>query len=152
MASKLLDEIRVVLIEGHDGLRSELAEFLSHQGATVIAFPQPLKALEAVEQRPADLILLDLTDDEYGFQLFRAIRALQPESSGNTPGKLKRDRSTVVVVNSDNLGRPTVDLSPSEPPYFSFSRSRGLCRCTYQDGQQRPVPIQNLLTFRLHRR
>jgi two-component system CheB/CheR fusion protein len=76
-------------------LRSVLAEFLSHQGATVIAFPQPLKALEAVEQRPADLVLLELTDDEYGFQLFRAIRALQPESGGNTP---------VIAMNSRGSG------------------------------------------------
>ena len=46
------------------------------RGAKVIAFPQPSQALEVVEQRQADLVLLELTEDEYGFQLFRTIRAL----------------------------------------------------------------------------
>ncbi|MEY2604660.1 MAG: hypothetical protein QOH31_2455 [Verrucomicrobiota bacterium] len=50
MASKLLDGLRVVLIERHDDLRSVLASCLSQRGAKVIAFPQPSQALEAVEQ------------------------------------------------------------------------------------------------------
>jgi DNA-binding response OmpR family regulator len=95
MASKLLDGVRVVLIERHDDLRSLLAEFLSQRGARVIAFPQPSQALAAVEQSQADVILLELTEDENGFQLFRTIRALQPESGANTP---------VIAMNSLGSG------------------------------------------------
>ena len=56
MASKLLDGVKVVLIERHDDLRSALAEFLSQRGARVIGFPQPSQALEAVEQMQADVL------------------------------------------------------------------------------------------------
>jgi CheY-like chemotaxis protein len=65
------------------------------RGAKVIAFPQPSQALEVVEQRQADLVLLELTEDEYGFQLFRTIRALQPESGAGTP---------VIAMNSLGSG------------------------------------------------
>jgi two-component system CheB/CheR fusion protein len=95
MAGKLLEGVRVVLIERHDDLRSVLANFLSQRGAKVIAFPQPSQALEAVEQSQADLVLLELTEDENGFQLFRTIRALQPESGRNTP---------VIAMNSLGSG------------------------------------------------
>lgn len=95
MALKLLDGVRVVLIERHDDLRWVLAEFLSQQGARVVGFPQPSQALEAVEQSQADVVLLELTEDENGFQLFRTIRALKPESGGNTP---------VIAMNSLGSG------------------------------------------------
>jgi DNA-binding response OmpR family regulator len=95
MAGKLLEGVRVVLIERHDDLRSVLANFLSQGGAKVIAFPQSSQALEAVEQSQTDLVLLELTEDENGFQLFRTIRALQPESGGNTP---------VIAMNSLGSG------------------------------------------------
>ena len=95
MASKLLDGVKVVLIERHDDLRSALAEFLSQRGARVIGFPQPSQALEAVEQMQADVVMLELTEDENGFQLFRAIRTLQPETGAHTP---------VIAMNSPGLG------------------------------------------------
>lgn len=95
MASKLLDGLRVVLIERHDDLRSLLAEFLIQRGARVVAFPQPSQALEAVEQGQADLVLLEITEHENGFQLFRTIRALPPESGASTP---------VIAMNSLGSG------------------------------------------------
>jgi DNA-binding response OmpR family regulator len=95
MASKLLDGLRVVLIERNDDLRSLLAEFLSQRGSRVVAFPQPSQALEAVEQGQGDLVLLELTEHENGFQLFRTIRALQPEGGANTP---------VIAMNSLGSG------------------------------------------------
>jgi len=95
MASKLLDGVRLVLIERHDDLRSVLANFLSQQGAGVIAFSQPSQALVAVEQSQVDVVLLELAEDEYGFQLVRTIRELQPASGGNTP---------VIAMNSLGSG------------------------------------------------
>jgi DNA-binding response OmpR family regulator len=95
MASKLLDGVKVVLIERHDDLRSALAEFLSQRGARVIGFPQPSQALEAVEQMQADVVMLELTEDENEFQLFRTIRTLQPETGTNTP---------VIAMNSPGFG------------------------------------------------
>jgi two-component system, OmpR family, response regulator len=92
MASKLLDGVRVVLIEQHDDLRSLMADFLSHQGARVIAFPQPSQALKAVDQGQVDVVLLELTEDEDGFQLFRTIRALQP------------GRANMLVIAINSLG------------------------------------------------
>jgi len=92
---KALDGVKVVLIERHDDLRSALAEFLSQRGARVIGFPQPSQALEAVEQMQADVVILELTEDENGFQLFRTIRILQPETVANTP---------VIAMNSPGFG------------------------------------------------
>jgi len=85
MASQLLDGVKVVLVERHDNLRSALAEFLNQRGARVIGFPQPSQALEALEQMQADVVMLELTEDENGFQLFRTVRTVQPENGANTP-------------------------------------------------------------------
>ena len=86
MSPRILSGIIVVVVEDHEVVRSLLAQFLSQQGARVIACSKVSDALVAVTRERPDVVVSDINlPDGDGFQLLRSIRRLGPEIGGNTP-------------------------------------------------------------------
>jgi len=84
MASTILSGATVVVVEGHDDIRKLLAEFLTQQGAAVIACSKASEGLEALDQNCVDVVLSELNlPVEDGFQFLRSIRARGPGPSSN---------------------------------------------------------------------
>ena len=97
-----LSDVRIVIVEDHDDTRSFLAEFLSRQGATVLACADAAQALQAVQEHRPHVVISDISlPDRTGFDLLKDIRALGPANGGDTPlismtafgGLVSRDRS-----------------------------------------------------------
>jgi CheY-like chemotaxis protein len=86
MPPRILSDVTVVVLEDHEVVRSLLTQFLTQQGARVIACPNVSDALVAVTRERPDVVVSDIAPpDGDGFQLLQSIRRLGPEIGGNTP-------------------------------------------------------------------
>ena len=86
--SHILRHVTIVIVEDHPDTQTFLSDFLTRQGARVIAAGNATKGLEAIQQYHPDVVLSDIgLPDRSGFELLKAIRLLDCE-----------DRSTPVIA------------------------------------------------------
>jgi DNA-binding response OmpR family regulator len=84
----ILRHVTIVIVEDHPDTQAFLSDFLTRQGARVIAAGNATKGLEAIQQYQPDVVLSDIgLPDRSGFELLKAIRLLDSE-----------DRSTPVIA------------------------------------------------------
>ena len=114
MPPRILSGVTVVVVEDHEVVRSLLAQFLTQQGARVIACPNVSDALVAVTRERPDVVVSDIAlPDGDGFQLLQSIRRLGPEIGGNTPaiamsalGATITNQRVLAAGFSSYLGKP----------------------------------------------
>ncbi|HEX3444079.1 MAG TPA: response regulator [Chthoniobacterales bacterium] len=79
-----LQDKLIVLVEDHDDLRNLLSQFLTRQGARVLASPNAADAFSLIQRYRPSVVLLDIgLPDRNGFELLQEIRALSPRKGGN---------------------------------------------------------------------
>jgi CheY-like chemotaxis protein len=75
-----LRDVTIVIVEDHPDTRTFLSDFLTRQGARVIAAGDATKGLQAIQQYHPDVVLSDIgLPDRNGFELLKAIRLLDSE-------------------------------------------------------------------------
>ena len=75
-----LHHVTIVIVEDHPDTRTFLSDFLTRQGARVIAAGDATKGLQAIQQYHPDVVLSDIgLPDRNGFELLKAIRLLDSE-------------------------------------------------------------------------
>jgi CheY-like chemotaxis protein len=112
----ILTNLTIVIVEDHPDIRLYVAEFLSRQGATVIAAPNASEGLQAVSGDRPNIVLLDIKlPDRDGFELLRDIRALGPENGGDVPviamtafGRTADRNRTIAAGLQAHLDKPFV--------------------------------------------
>ena len=76
----------ILLLEHNDDVRDFISEFLTRQGATVLARSTAKGALAAIPQHSPSVVLADIgLPDRNGLKLLRDIRALGPQNGGDVP-------------------------------------------------------------------
>jgi CheY-like chemotaxis protein len=75
-----LRDVTIVIVEDHPDTRTFLSDFLTRQGARVIAAGDATKGLQAIQQYHPNVVLSDIgLPDRNGFELLKAIRLLDSE-------------------------------------------------------------------------
>jgi CheY-like chemotaxis protein len=85
LAARLLG-VRVAVVDDQNDMRDFLCTALRGYGAAVTALATVDEALEALRQKPPDVLVSDIAmpgDD--GFALIRRVRALPPQQGGLVP-------------------------------------------------------------------
>jgi CheY-like chemotaxis protein len=86
MELRRLDNLKIVVVDDQEKVRSSVSHFLTHKGAQVEACQNVDEALEAVPRLHPDLIISDIRMPEKdGFELLQAVRLLDDESSREVP-------------------------------------------------------------------
>ncbi len=81
-----LARLRVLVVDDDPDSREVVREVLEQAGAMVVVAGSAHEALQAIEERPPDVLLSDLgMPGEDGYQLMRRVRALDPASGGTVP-------------------------------------------------------------------
>jgi CheY-like chemotaxis protein len=118
MLPRILTGVTVVVVEDHEITRSLLTQFLSQQGARVIACPNVADALVAVTRERPDVVVSDINlPDEDGFELLRNIHRLDPEMGGDVPviamsalGASATEQRALAAGFRSYLGKPFTPL------------------------------------------
>ena len=63
----ILTNVTIVIVEDHPDIRFHVAEFLSRQGAKVIAAPNAFDGLQAVSGNRPNIVLLDIKLPDRGW-------------------------------------------------------------------------------------
>jgi two-component system response regulator HydG len=72
--------LRLVLVDDEDGLREALRRYFVNRGVEVVAFDNPLRALDAIERESFDVGLFDIKmPDMTGLDLLERAKAVRPE-------------------------------------------------------------------------
>ena len=86
MELRRLDNLKIVVVDDQEKVRSSVGHFLADKGAQVEACQNVDEALEAVPRLQPDLIISDIRMPEKdGFALLHAVRLLDEESSREVP-------------------------------------------------------------------
>jgi CheY-like chemotaxis protein len=86
MELQRLDNLKIVVVDAQEKVRSSVSHFLADKGAQVQTCQNVDEALEAVPRLHPDLIISDIRMPEKdGFQLLDAVRSLDEESSREVP-------------------------------------------------------------------
>jgi CheY-like chemotaxis protein len=86
MSSHRLSHCTIIVVEDHDDARTYLGKFLSRLGANVTLAKDGVEGLEAVKNNDPNLVITDLQMPRVdGFELLKAIRALDPDGKGSVP-------------------------------------------------------------------
>ncbi len=81
-----LTRVRVLVVDDDPDSREVVREVLEQAGAVVVVAGSAHEALQAIAERPPDVLLSDLgMPEEDGYQLMRRVRALDPASGGSVP-------------------------------------------------------------------
>jgi len=81
MELQRLDNLKIVVVDDQEKVRSSVSHFLADKGAQVKTCRNVDEALEAVPRLHPDLII----SDKDGFELLHAVRSLDGESSREVP-------------------------------------------------------------------
>lgn len=86
MSPLRLDGVRVLLVDDSTPVRAVVTMMLEGYGATVMAVGTADEALEALTQTRPDVLLSDIQmPHKGGYWLIGQVRALPPQSGGETP-------------------------------------------------------------------
>ena len=86
MELRRLDNLKIVVVDDQEKVRSSVGHFLADKGAQVEACQNVDEALEAVPKVHPDLIISDIRMPEKdGFELLHAVRLLDDESTRKVP-------------------------------------------------------------------
>jgi CheY-like chemotaxis protein len=86
MELQRLDNLKIVVVDDQEKVRSSVSHFLADKGAQVKTCRNVDEALEAVPRLHPDLIISDIRMPEKdGFELLHAVRSLDGESSREVP-------------------------------------------------------------------
>ncbi len=81
-----LARVRVLVVDDDPDSREVVREVLEQAGAMVVVAGSAHEALQAIAERPPDVLLSDLgMPEQDGYQLMRRVRALDPASGGMVP-------------------------------------------------------------------
>ena len=81
-----LHGLAILIVEDDDDARDLMQAVLEQRGARVTAAESVGRAFELLEAAQPDVIVSDIAmPDEDGFSLARRVRALPPDSGGQTP-------------------------------------------------------------------
>lgn len=84
--TKRLDNLRIVIVDDHEQVRSALTSFLSGLGSIVRECEKADDAITLVPSFQPDLVLSDIAmPDKDGIELLREIRSLDPSDGGEVP-------------------------------------------------------------------
>jgi len=86
MELQRLDNLKIVVVDDQENVRSPVGRFLSDKGARVRACRNVDEALEAVPRLHPDLVISDIRMPEKdGFELLNAIRLMERDSGREMP-------------------------------------------------------------------
>ena len=110
MELRRLDNLKIVVVDDQEKVRSSVGHFLADKGAAVEACQSVDEAVEAVPRLHPDLIISDIRMPEKdGFELLHSVRSLDEESSREVP-----------VIAMTAFEPETEDIIASPPMFDGF--------------------------------
>jgi PAS domain S-box-containing protein len=83
---KILDGLRVLVVDDEEDARELISTILEQRGAKVVSVPSATEALATLRHQRLDVIISDIEmPNEDGYTLIKQIRELDPKDGGRTP-------------------------------------------------------------------
>jgi signal transduction histidine kinase/DNA-binding response OmpR family regulator len=118
ISSISLKGIKVLVVDDHEEARTLFATVLNQYGAEVIKSASAGEAIRVLQEMRPDVLVSDIAmPGEDGFALIKKVRALAPESGGQTPAvavtamAMKNDRRILAAGYQKHLLKP---IEPGE--------------------------------------